>query len=298
MYMKVTIKNTSSFWNSNKGFSLIEIMIGIGIMTIVITANLMMFSNLDRQNQVLAEKVAVSDLKRQMVAILGNGTICSTELASNVFNPSGPYVINADSLATQEINLDRIHSGTTATAPALIEKDQLASTMSQRLLVDKIKFRNFTATDRPENFFADLEVSFKGGAMSLAPVVMKMYIETDPADPSSARKITGCAESGKTGRAHRIVFTTSQSWTVPAGAKSAFVTMAGGGGSGLGWRVLNAIHSGHSGGYVFSHPVDLVPGEVMTVTVGLGGRGHQTINTMVAATPGPPLYILILQMMA
>lgn len=169
MYMKVTIKNTSSFWNSNKGFSLIEIMIGIGIMTIVITANLMMFSNLDRQNQVLAEKVAVSDLKRQMVVILGNGTICSTELASNVFNPSGPYVINADSLATQEINLDRIHSGTTATAPALIEKDQLASTMSQRLLVEKIKFRNFTATDRPEIFFCRLRSKLQGRCYEPSP---------------------------------------------------------------------------------------------------------------------------------
>lgn len=61
--------------------------------------------------------------------------------------------------------------------------------------------------------------------------------------------------------------------------------MAGGGGSGLGWRVLNAIHTGHSVGYVFSHPVNLVAGEVMTITIGLGGKGHKTINTMVAATP-------------
>ena len=135
--MNSTTKFKNSLWDNNRGFSIIEIMIGIGIMTIVITANMMIFSSLDRQTQVLAEKVAVSDLKRQMVALLGNGNICSTELASNVFNATGPYVINADSLATQEISLDRIHAGTTATAPALLEKDQLASTMSQRLLVDK-----------------------------------------------------------------------------------------------------------------------------------------------------------------
>ncbi|WP_443694952.1 glycine-rich domain-containing protein [Pseudomonas sp.] len=73
--------------------------------------------------------------------------------------------------------------------------------------------------------------------------------------------------------AHRYLFTSSTSWTVPQGVKSALVTMAGGGGSGYGWRFTSHYSTGPSGGFVFSAPVNLVEGETITVTVGSGGIG-------------------------
>lgn len=73
------------------------------------------------------------------------------------------------------------------------------------------------------------------------------------------------------------MFTSSQSWTVPAGVSSAFVTMAGGGGSGTGWRIINATYTGNSGGYVFSQPVNLVAGETLSVMVGIGGIGYPPV---------------------
>lgn len=78
----------------------------------------------------------------------------------------------------------------------------------------------------------------------------------------------------KAPNAYRFMFTSSQSWTVPTGVSSAFVTMAGGGGSGNGWRVINATFTGHSGGYLFSQPVNLVAGETLSVVVGEGGIGY------------------------
>ncbi|MFA7456014.1 MAG: type II secretion system protein, partial [Micavibrio sp.] len=54
----------------------------------------------------------------------------------------------------------------------------------------------------------------------------------------------------------RIVFSTpgTHTWKVPKGVHSAFVSMAGGGGSGSGWRVISTTYTGASGGFVFSHP--------------------------------------------
>jgi hypothetical protein len=66
--------------------------------------------------------------------------------------------------------------------------------------------------------------------------------------------------------------------------------MAGGGGSGSGWRVISTTQTGHSGGYVFSQPVNLVAGETMQVTVGKGGQAYAPYAT-VPAQPGPPYYI-------
>ena len=86
---------------------------------------------------------------------------------------------------------------------------------------------------------------------------------------------------------YRYVFTTSQSWTVPAGVTSAFVTMAGGGGSALGWRFGSQYQTGHSGGFVFSAPVNLVAGETLSVVVGAGGMGFSPVNTGVPVTAYP-----------
>lgn len=89
--------------------------------------------------------------------------------------------------------------------------------------------------------------------------------------------------------AHRYLFTSSTNWTVPQGVKSALVTMAGGGGSGYGWRFTSHYSTGPSGGFVFSAPVNLVEGETITVTVGAGGIGMAAYAT---ATPvvGYPNY--------
>jgi hypothetical protein len=81
------------------------------------------------------------------------------------------------------------------------------------------------------------------------------------------------------------MFTSSTTWTVPAGVSSAFVTMAGGGGSGAGWRVTSTTYTGHSGGYVFSQPVNLVAGETMSVVVGRGGIGYEPVANAMAAWP-------------
>lgn len=89
--------------------------------------------------------------------------------------------------------------------------------------------------------------------------------------------------------AHRYLFTTSTSWTVPQGVKSALVTMAGGGGSGYGWRFSNSYKTGSSGGFVFSAPVNLVAGETISVTVGQGGVGFAPYNTGVPVA-GYPAY--------
>lgn len=91
---------------------------------------------------------------------------------------------------------------------------------------------------------------------------------------------------------YRYVFTASTSWTVPTGVKSAFVTMAGGGSSGAGWRVVSSYISGNSGGYVFSQPVNLVAGETMQVVVGQGGVGYGPVDSGVVDTStGYDIYV-------
>jgi len=93
--------------------------------------------------------------------------------------------------------------------------------------------------------------------------------------------------------AYRYLFTATTAWTVPKGVKSALVTMAGGGGSGAGWRISNSYYTGHSGGYIFSQPINLVEGETLQVIVGKGAPAYTAVNSGTLASPGYPYYIYV-----
>lgn len=100
---------------------------------------------------------------------------------------------------------------------------------------------------------------------------------------NSSGKLLGCngtvwGKATDMPNAHRYVFNSSTTWKVPSGVKSAMVTMAGGGGSGTGWRFASQYITGHSGGFVFSAPVNLVEGETLTIDVGKGGISYVPVT--------------------
>lgn len=103
---------------------------------------------------------------------------------------------------------------------------------------------------------------------------------------SAGGKLLGCdgerwGKATDMPNAHRYLFTTSTEWPVPKGVKSALVTMAGGGASGLGWRVSSNLETGSSGGYVFSAPVNLTEGETLSIIVGKGAISYMPYVTSI-----------------
>ncbi|MGZ3747908.1 MAG: hypothetical protein ACXWRE_11130 [Pseudobdellovibrionaceae bacterium] len=280
----------SSMLGNCAGMSIVEVLVSFGIMMILVSGISAMTVSQQKETKALSEKLAVLDLEKLLINSLSNGSICTAELATTIFHPSA-FVIDTTQLDKQSISLTQFHANTIAGSALLAAANQSASAMAPQLLVDTIKFQNFVSTGPPDNYFVDFQVAFKNGVRSLLPITIKMIVKTKPTDPPNAKTIISCLETGQTGNSFRYAFTTSQSWTVPPGIKSALVTMAGGGGSGIGWRIVNAIFSGHSGGYVFSHPVNLIPGEVLSIVIGQGGKGYSVVNTGVLAAPGPPYFI-------
>lgn len=88
---------------------------------------------------------------------------------------------------------------------------------------------------------------------------------------------------------YRFTYTSNGTWVVPQGVTSAQISMAGAGSSGLGWRIWSVQAGGHSGGYVYNHPVTLVPGETLNIEVGIGGKAVSPVtNPAWVAQPGLP----------
>ena len=82
-------------------------------------------------------------------------------------------------------------------------------------------------------------------------------------------------------------FTTSTTWTVPAGVTSVDVFCVGGGGSGGAADLILANHSGSggNGGVVtYMTNVSVNPGKSITITVGAGGIGGTRLNGIPGGT--------------
>ena len=90
---------------------------------------------------------------------------------------------------------------------------------------------------------------------------------------------------------HRFVFTSNTTWQVPSNVTGAFVTLAGGGGSGYGWRVESHTRAGSSGGFLFNEKITVTPGETLQIIVGKGGKGYAPVNTGAVSNAGYPYYI-------
>lgn len=170
---RITLKRQ---FGNQAGVSIIEVLVAGGIMAIIFAATASLIASQQKEGRALAEKMASLDLERLLINSLSNGTICSAELASNVFNSTGPYKIDTSNLATQVINLSSLHASKLASAPTLISVGQTASSLSYSLKIDTIRFQNFVSAGLPDLYLTDLEVSLKGGVRSFKPAPMQLPV--------------------------------------------------------------------------------------------------------------------------
>lgn len=297
------MRNTqiNTLTESQQGISLIELLIAIGILGIVSAGIATLMSNQMKESRGLQETIARMDFEKSLVNSLSNGSICTFILN----NPSqGPTSSTPnrdrdsfDSSAITAANplvikIQNLLAAPSATAPSLARVGEKASALSNNLIISEMSF-SIRPNLPPDVFLADFEVSFVENMTVRAPkkvVIKNIQIATDSGTPVNAKEIIGCSGWGEP-RAQRFTFTSSTTWTVPVDTRRAFITMAGGGGSGISWRLINSVRTGHSGGYVFSQPVNLVPGEKLEIIVGRGGKDVGVVKTNIIAKRGLPYYV-------
>lgn len=291
--------------------SLVELMVSIGILSIVTFGVITLFTTQGREVRALQESLAKLDLEPTIIKALSNGGICTYILAdpsqaSTAVPPNRSQdVIDTStpaSLAATEVSVQKIPASISVSAGSFAQVGGLASANSNSVKIASMKFKNFR-NNGIDQYLADFEVAFDPPPATirpLAPIVIKnLSIASKATDPANAKSFVDCSSPrGPAPELHRYTFTTATpgttqtiSWVVPSGVTSALVSMAGGGGSGFGWRVSNVARSGDSGGYVNSYPVHLVPGETISITIGKGAEAHAPVKTGTLAAPGPPYYV-------
>lgn len=302
---KLDLKPSSGF--SLSGFSLIEVLVALSLMMVAGLAMTTMMYNQMKEIKAMQEKMATVELGTNIVKTLTSSSICrflmsdpSQSSVSLTPNRSADTIdaTSAATLAATTITFQRLPAAASITAIPVARVGDAVSVNTPDFKVTSMKFKNFTANGI-DQYLADLEVNFTQPPLavrSLKPFILeKVNFTTLGAAPINAKSFTDCSAPRGPGaqlRRYSFYYTGSvQTFTVPAGVTSAFVSMAGGGATGLGWRITNALITGSSGGYVVSHPLTLIPGDTLSITVGSAGANFPTVNTGTPASPGPPYFI-------
>lgn len=299
MRVKLTV------FSKQVGMSILEVLISLGILSTVSLAMMSFLSAQSKEVKALQEVLAKTDLESAIIKTFSTSGICTFVLNDPSQSPTATLpnrstdtidTTSAATLAAAKIQVQRVPASASSSPLIIAQVGGLASVNSNSLRISSMVFKNFT-NNGVNQYLVDFEINFDANSSvrPLKPLVYKnIFVNTKASDPVNAKSIIECnAPRGSAPKMTRYSFDTpgTYSWTVPNGVNSAFVSLAGGGGSGMGWRISNVIKSGDSGGFVSLYPLNLIPGETLTVIVGTGGASYQPIKTSTAASPGPPFYI-------
>ena len=180
---------------NSDGFSIVESLVAVGIMSIVMMGFTQMMWNQSRQTKGFEETLARLDVEKTLATFLADGSVCGATLAGTLPG-TAPKTFDINNFASTSFSLNSIPSSSLDGAADLLAVDQQASSVSNSLKVDTIAYKNIQNTG-PDKYTVDLVVTFKGGVRPLRPLNIKTIITTVTADPlnPAIKEVIGCNSS-------------------------------------------------------------------------------------------------------
>ena len=185
-------------WNT-AGFSLVSILVSIGLLGLISLGIANMVDNLNREVKATGEKLSALELERNSLLVLGDGSICNFMVTTN-----GPWLrpgtqfplkINPSSTNHPPISFTKLLTTPKATAPPLIEVDSPATLNSKTLIVKSIEITNIKGEPTDNQFPATLQVTWdtNKSVRPLMPISHQVILLTS--GTGADKTITGCVTS-------------------------------------------------------------------------------------------------------
>lgn len=183
---------------TQRGFSLVEVLISVGLMSIMAIIFTSVLTNYHKSINWLAQKGDAVDLKNQMMSTLNNPTICSCQVNPNLTadnsNDSNLSFNSNTTSGAASMNMIRIRSGCGATDPIVAEAGQR---LSNGLRVASVTLANLRPATSPATtaWLGDFTVTFDQGSDSLPirPVTMTSRLTLATPYPSTSQIILACS---------------------------------------------------------------------------------------------------------
>ncbi|MGZ3768852.1 MAG: prepilin-type N-terminal cleavage/methylation domain-containing protein [Bdellovibrio sp.] len=185
---------------NRKGMTIIEVMVAIGIMSIVLAGMTTMQINMQKETKALTEKMAVLDLEKFLISTLADGSICTAELTPSILNGSSSFSVNVGNPSKTSIVLPSgIHSSITDPSKVLVQPGALISPLSNvKVKPNGVTVSNF-ANAGTDLYTATINVEFESDNLvrSLKPISVKTMVNTDPGGKIAACGLGVSAFAGK-----------------------------------------------------------------------------------------------------
>lgn len=174
------------------GSSLVEILVVLGIVSIVSAAGTSML--LSQQNEIRAihQRAEVVELKNLLMTIFMNPQNCTWQVKDRIVDISSA---SASSPSPTVLSLSTLHFGANSSAPLLAKKEQRLPSSLHGLVVESILLKDFIPTGNPDEVVGSLEISFTANSRAYKPVVLKQLLTLNGSDLPSSKRIVACGSS-------------------------------------------------------------------------------------------------------
>lgn len=178
-------------WQNRKpkvpGFSLVEALISLAIISIVSLAFAGLFGQMNREMRATNEKNDANEFFAKTATILSHLPVCDCQLSAN----STPF----DSTAAQPIsNISKVLSSCEPTAELLMASNTLIPSSRTTLSVDQIQITNIESLGSPDLYRGILKVTYKSDTLvrALKGFEYELRFETNPLSPATQKQLTRC----------------------------------------------------------------------------------------------------------
>lgn len=185
----------------NRGYSLIEILIALGIGGIVATAMTTMIANLNRQTSALTQKVASVDIQRVVTGTLADGSVCTFQMTNPPRPAFDPLRVGTSNPPT--FPMTSLLSKAVAGAPPVLDAvgTASASPITPNLVANAMRVDDLQCVPQPctastNQFTANLTIEFDYTKLNMALRPLKFPLNIQTSGTAGAQVIVGCSFNG------------------------------------------------------------------------------------------------------
>ena len=179
------------------GQSLIQMMVGIGVLGITSVVFMTMFENQQKEVHAISGKLSAQALKSLLTSVFANGAACLYPL-NGPMPIAAPYPLTFDSstsasISNASISVSKVLAFPSPGAPVVAASGSLASPDSNTLSIANIQLTQFQGSPTNPTFTANWVISLSDSSLKqgISPIKIPVILTTSGYG-TSATSVTGC----------------------------------------------------------------------------------------------------------
>ncbi len=217
MSKKATQRNCNSASLNKNGFSIIEILVALGIMSVIATGMATTFSQQQQEVRALGEKFDTQSLSHSVLTMIQSPASCRANFIYGVV-PTDISDATTSSPSAHSIDIPELHVGLTPTTALIAKTGQsLPGKPVGRMVVLSIKIKDITKTGVLNEYKGSLTIEFDPTSLarSLRPVSIDQIFTI--ITPDNAAIVNNCGSIGASVPVASTIIEPKCEWNAMAG---------------------------------------------------------------------------------